>query len=725
MKAQHHYAEWVPDSRFAPWALTLLVVLSLAVAGCNPTLPAASDTIKLAVEADGIYEVSTSALARAGFDLASARTEELALTTGGAPVAFQLVGRGRDRALRFYGQALGSKAHTDRNVYWLTQTADAAPTALIQERSAAPAAAGAAAAAITATLRIEERNQYRGQAIADESRWYWQTLFAPTESTITLSAPQVVAGAATLRLGVYGKTYSPAVDPDHHLALTFNDTQVADVTWDGQGPHNIEVVLPADILRAGENRLVLAASGDTGAPIDSVDLEWVEIAYRRELVTNGAALAFSGAATGYAVRVSPRPAAVWDVTDPAAPVALTEMQWQDGVLRFGSDGTLRRFVVAPYAGLRRPAAINAASDSDLHNWPGGADLIVVTAPAFREALQPLVAAREAQGLRVAVVDVEQVYDSFGYGRAGPEPIRALVQHALSEWTAPAPQFLLLAGDASYDPRGYLGGAELDLIPTQAVYTTFSGWTGSDVWYAMPDDGPAARPALAVGRFPAQTATQLADMVAKTLAYEGAEGTEAWRTKAFLIADNDEPGFAQEANEFAALLDDYTSEQVAIADDGSAARAALLRAFDEGSGLIGYFGHGSITLWAKEKVFDIEDAGKLSNRDRLPVVFTVTCLSGLFEHPTTPSLGETLLRTANGGAVAALVPSSAAVLSDQWLLARELASALSARPDGATPRTLGAVVRQAQAGLPDGLGGIREILLTFNLLGDPALRLDNP
>ena len=708
------------------WLLALLLAIAAAAAGCSHP-SAASSTVKLVVEADGIYEVAATALARAGFDLATARADELALTSGGAPVAFQLIGQGRNRALRFYGQALPSEAYTGRNVYWLsrpTATAAAAAATLIAERSAPPAASGAPVNAVADTLRIEERRHYRSQAQAGESRWYWESLFAPAESAITLSAPQLLAGEAILRIGVYGKTFSPDVDPDHHLRLVLNGAQVADVTWDGLGPHSIEAALPDGILHTGENRLVLTAPGDTGAPIDSLDLEWVEITYPRELVANGPGLAFNGAASGYAVRVSSRPAAVWDVTDPAAPVALTETAWQDGILRFGSDGASRRFIVAPDAALRQPPAVTAAENADLRNWPGGADLIIITAPAFRAALQPLVAAREAQGLRVAVMDVEQVYDAFGDGRAGPEPIKALVQWARAHWTAPAPRYLLLAGDASYDPRGYLGGAELDLIPTQSVYTTFSGWTGSDVWYAMPDDGPAAKPILAVGRFPAQNAEQLADMVAKTLAYEEAEGTETWRDKAFLVADNDEPGFVQQAAEFAKLLAGYTSEQVTITDDGSAARAALLRAFAEGRGLVGYFGHGSITLWAREKVFDVEDAGKLSNRDRLPIVFTVTCLSGLFEHPTTPSLGETLLRTKKGGAVAALVPSSAAVLSDQQLLAHELALALSTPADGTGPRTLGAAVRQAQAGLPDSLGGIREILLTFNLLGDPALRLSN-
>ena len=41
--------------------------------------------------------------------------------------------------------------------------------------------------------------------------------------------------------------------------------------------------------------------------------------------------------------------------------------------------------------------------------------------------------------------------------------------------------------------------------------------------------------------------------------------------------------------------------------------------------------------------------------------------------------------------------------------------------GAEGRTLGEILLATQAGLPPG-PGVREVMLTFNLLGDPALRL---
>ena len=334
-------------------------------------------------------------------------------------------------------------------------------------------------------------------------------------------------------------------------------------------------------------------------------------------------------------------------------------------MRFASDGTPRRFIAATAAGLRKPAAVIPASEADLRDWQGGADLIIVTVPQFREALQPLVDARQKQGLRVAVVDVNQVYDTFSAGDPGPEAIRALVQHARSHWTSPAPRYLLLAGDASYDPRGYLKGAEMDLVPTQLVHTSFSGWTASDVWYALPDDDAGALPALAVGRLPAQTAEQLATMVAKTLEYERSDRAAAWRQDALVVADNDEPGFAEAAKAFTARLTGYTRAGRPRSRATARPRGrSCLRRLTEGTGLIGYFGHGSMELWAQEKILAVDDVAKLTNREKLPIVFTVTCLSGLFQHPVKPSLGETLVRAKNGGAVAALVPSSAAILADQ-------------------------------------------------------------
>ena len=735
MDCSNRMQRWRKGATLVLKALTLLA-LALLVAACRgkasdpaatqgqPAPSGSAAAVKLLVEADGIYTVPAAALRSAGFDLTTVSPETFALTRVGQPVAFQVVGQGKNRTLRFYGQVPPAPtAYAGQSVYWLAPTS--AGPAAIAARPAAPA--GRAAPDITPTtvvsakMRAEEQKHYDGMAAAAEDHWLWQSIFAPAEIHVPVQAPHAAPGEAMLRVRLVANSSAP-VDPDHHLILSINGAQIADEKWDGIGPRVITATVPSGIVRLGENTVTLKAPGDTGAPADSAVLDWVELTYPRELALDEGELTFAGQAAAYDLATSGELAALWDITDPAAPVALSDYERQGGRVRFASDGTPRRFLGATTAGLRQPAAITPVSGGDLRALPGGADLIIVTVPQFRAALEPLVAARQKQGLRVAVVDVEQVYDTFSAGEPGPEAIRAFVQYARAQWPAPAPRYLLLAGDASYDPHGYLGGAEQDIVPTQLVHTVFSGWTASDVWYALPDDTAEALPALAVGRLPAQNPEQLATMVAKTLEYESVDRAATWRHDALLVADNDESGFAEAAKTFSDQLTGYQARAVTLEGDGSSTRQELAQAFAQGTGLLGYFGHGSVELWAQEKILAVNDVAKLTNREKLPIIFTVTCLSGLFQHPIKPSLGETLVRAKNGGAVAALVPSSAAILTDQRVLAQGLAAALGASAGTDGPKTLGDAVLAAQQSITNASGGVREVLLTFNLLGDPTLPL---
>lgn len=642
--------------RLAPLLCLILLLASACSSNTPPPRVAASSVtaVKLGVDADGVYEVTAADLRKLGFDLASEPREAVSLSTGGQAVPFEWAGQGNDLAIRFYGLRLAPYAYTPRNVYWLKRGAAAppAPSGPRPAPSVTPPGIDPNGA-ITATLLLEQDLQYDPQAANPTDRWYWQTIFAPAKTELKFDAPGLRESPGELRIHLIAKS-SADVNPDHHLLVFLNGSFVSDAAWDGEVPHRVIAPIPAGVLKEQGNQLVIQAPGDTGAAADSVQLHWAEITYRR---------------------TAPEPEA-----------------------------------------LRQPATLDAATSSPLPDWPGGADLVIVTVPRFRDALKPLVEARAKQGLRVAVLDVEQVYDAFSYGRIDPQAIQALMRYARQHWQAPAPRYLLLGGDASYDPMDHMKGPEADLIPTRDVYTTFSGWTGSDVWYALPDDGETTQPAFAVGRFPAQTVEQMAAMVQKTLSYELQEGDLGWRSAALLVADNDEMNFAEASKAFASELRGYRSEQVIIEGDGANARTVVQSAFQDGTGLIGYFGHGSITLWAKEKILEVAEAAKLTNTDRLPIIFTVTCLSGFFEHPSIVSLGETLLRNPNGGAVAALVPSSAGILPDQGQLAQGLAKSLSQ----ATPHTLGDIVHEAQLSLPQQTGGVREILLTFNLLGDPSL-----
>jgi hypothetical protein len=100
---------------------------------------------------------------------------------------------------------------------------------------------------------------------------------------------------------------------------------------------------------------------------------------------------------------------------------------------------------------------------------------------------------------------------------------------------------------------------------------------------------------------------------------------------------------------------------------------------------------------------------------------MTCLTGLFTHPKVQSLTEALLWKADGGAVAVLAPTSLTLTSDQSFLSKALVQAyLNDRA-----ARLGDVFLQAQRDVPVQDEGTQDVLRTFLLFGDPALKVVQP
>ncbi len=109
---------------------------------------------------------------------------------------------------------------------------------------------------------------------------------------------------------------------------------------------------------------------------------------------------------------------------------------------------------------------------------------------------------------------------------------------------------------------------------------------------------------------------------------------------------------------------------------------------------------------------------LRNGDRPFLLVNMTCLTGYFHHPQAASLAETLLRAPQGGAVAALVPTSESLPADQ----AALTEALYGQIVHPSVQTVGEAMWQAKRLMSLERDGQRDVAATFNLLGDPALRL---
>jgi hypothetical protein len=698
---------------------------STPAAAAQPAEPVAA--LKLVVDQPGLYRVTASELAAAGFDSTADDPALLSLTLDGQPVTLIAEGSGDALELTFYGAPRASR-YGQENIYrlgWGSQPRPAVGRTLA-------AGSGPATTTFTARQTLEEATTYLSQLPADSDHWLWQSLFAPTTFDVPFDLPGWAGGAVDLTVSLWANTQDAATDPDHRALLLVNGQQVGESAWDGQGMRAITATIPAEVVQATGNILTLSAPGDTGAAVDMLYLDHIELAYAHHLAAAAdqqlqfsalanAPVAVQAGDASSDLSMTEAQALLWDVTEPAAAQPLSGAQADAQGLRFQDDATagLRHYALADRAALLAPSAILPDNGVDLRQNAEGADYLAITHPDFAAALQPLIDYRRQQGLRVTVATIQDVYDSFSGGMVDPAAIRDYMLYARDNWPGPAPRFLLLVGDASYDYQGFLADGTPDLVPTYLLQTHFVGETASDNWFVSLDDQDD-RPDMAVGRIPAQTADQVAAVVAKTLAYEQATDAEGWTSRALFVADDKQDSFQQISDDLATnyLPADYQVEKVYLGQSADP-NAAVLDWFNQGVGVLTYVGHGSMNVWAQEKILSTADATALRNAVQ-PFMMTMTCLVGYFHHPQAISMGEALLFNQEGGVVAALVPTSESLATDQ----SELASNIYTHLFG-DAGTVGEAIMLGKQDLSAERALMQDLIETFTLLGDPALRLRQP
>jgi len=340
--------------------------------------------------------------------------------------------------------------------------------------------------------------------------------------------------------------------------------------------------------------------------------------------------------------------------------------------------------------------------------------VMLSAPEFIDAIRPLAELRRSEGRSVAVVNVDDVYDEFNFGERTPYAIRTFLRTATVAWNN-KPHFLLLAGDASVDPRDYLGFGFLDFVPTKIVITSELK-TASDDWFSDFDNTGFAQ--IATGRLPARTVADAHTMVGKILSYANGQAT-GWTNRSMLVADTDDPSlsFTQAAQAVQKVLPQTmnVSDVFASTVGTGTAKQDIVSGINSGQLLVNYNGHGSVEIWGSN-LFDDTTAASLTNGNRLPVFVMMNCLNGFFHDVFTESLAESLLLSKNGGAAAVWASSGLTAPGPQFQMDQTLVKTLFAQPS----ITLGDAVLFAKSGIAD-----QDVRKTFILFGDPLMRLKQP
>ena len=339
-------------------------------------------------------------------------------------------------------------------------------------------------------------------------------------------------------------------------------------SWFGRDPYLVSKTLPGTALReGGGNRLRVWGKNTGGAPTpgttDNASLDWYQATYWRGFRSLNNYLACNSGDQGgeYQIRATAFSSndgtdiRVYDVTDSLAPVKLTidpahvlrtgpstyDVEFQD----LTTPGVRRSYVAC--ATPRLPASDRFETVTRAHLTTGpAADYLVVVPEELRPAVAPLVAMRQAQGLRVLVAPLEAIQDEFNGGRKSSYAIKRFVRHAFEQWDA---RFLLLVGDGNEDPQNLLRWSSKDWVPVQVI----SGpvplgvdyeVVASDPWYvclegtcSVFDMLPDAQ-SLFVGRLPVRDLAEAQGEVAKIVAYENFAADQTWRSVLLLSSDDE-------------------------------------------------------------------------------------------------------------------------------------------------------------------------------------------
>ena len=240
-----------------------------------------------------------------------------------------------------------------------------------------------------------------------------------------------------------------------------------------------------------------------------------------------------------------------DVANPAQPIQLAgTIDGDTGNYAISVDGGKRRNLLVLTADkMLQPLSITANQPSTLTTNAGG-NFVIITHKDFAQSIQPLVALRQSQGYQVTVVDVEDIYDQFSYGVHSPYAVKDFLNWTYLHWPK-QPQYVLLAGSATLDPRNYSGLGYLDFVPTKLINIS-SMETASDDWFVdFNDDG---KPQMAIGRLPVRTATDADQVVSKIINYEHSGAPEG----IVLVSDlNDGVDFSASNEQIKAMVPNQT------------------------------------------------------------------------------------------------------------------------------------------------------------------------
>ena len=350
-------------------------------------------------------------------------------------------------------------------------------------------------------------------------------------------------------------------------------------------------------------------------------------------------------------------------------------------------------------------------------------LLIICHDAFMSAMQPFVNWKKQIGRPTTMV---------GTSTAGTTTT-AIQSYIQSQYSAnPNLSHVLLVGDVAQIPG--------------ISYTAGSGWSGnysgkSDNMYGQVVGNDLYNDII-VGRFSAENETHVTTQVNKVIHYErDSNASDTWLINGMGIGNNDGPGHFGEKDwqhieniRTDLLAYNYTTiyQEYPGVSGYSSSASTMSQHINSGLSIINYCNHGSETGWALNN-YSNSNVNALTNDNMLPIVWSVACLNGKYDH-NQPCFGETWLRATNNsnGTPTGAMGGMFSYISQPWQPPMygqdEMVDVLVESYSNNIKRTLGGCSYDGNMKILDQYGqnanDAKGTYLAWILFGDPTLTLRN-
>jgi len=714
--------------------------------------------VKIYIRKEGLYAVSGKDLEDKGWDISRINRNYLRLYNLGREIPIEIIGskkRGlqRDDKIVFFGEKLSDidvthyrplTMYSLENVYIL-ELSDSPGLRFSQEEGMIKSSSGEPFS-YPFTKKVYDKNSlirlrnanfakpeehlvYSG-AINGGEKW---------ESSVTLPDPDIWS---TLYVKFKMMVRGDAVNQEeaNPVDVYLGGRLIASGEWTGA---NLSIIQSSDFSPAfldeeGKNSITVI-NRSSGGEFSPMYVDWFEITYPRLFKADENFLRFrapekySGAFCNFTIENFSSPdiilfkkdisriigGVVKSVTDSLNNKTFT-LSFEDSIVSPDAE-----YLAATVRSLLMPDSINSiqfpASFLANNRAP---NIIIVPVDSFLTDINRLVKYRDENGIKSAVVMLDDIYNEFGYGIPGPEPIRLFLRWAYNVWN-PKPVTVLLAGSGTF--WGRKSQSEGNLIPVPIFHSIKFGACAADHFYSLLEGGDN-KPDLGVARFPVKTIENLKTIVDKTIEYGNVPAQQWQNSYCFIAAGGHGNIFLYQTEEFISkdISPDLSPVRLYLSSAKGASyvgtRDNLVSYINNGLFLLNFRGHGGGAVWSDGGTFVIEDMDLLHNKGKYPFVTSMTCFTADFSS-TREGLGESMLVSKDKGAVGFWGATGVGWIFNDYNLLTEFLRVMRTEPD----MYVGEMIKEAKRNFLTLYGGsiARSDAYQYTLLGDPCLKLAFP